>query len=124
MCSTRIATMIKRLKKLREKEMVDEAKRREQRLELFTRQYKAMLAARRGHNYSYMTPALEKHLERLGYRIAVLGSNGVTSYHETRSDAEAKEVVERLRREGNYARIICHATRLRIREYSVYYRKK
>jgi hypothetical protein len=87
-----------------------------QRLDWGFRQYEARLAANRGHNYAYMTKELEERLERLGYKKY----NSVSNY----SELSARKIVEQLRKDGCYARIISHATKLSIREYDVYYRSR
>lgn len=66
-----------------------------------------------------MTKELEEYLDRMGYK-AWFFSRDTSTY----SEDEAKRIVDLLREHGDFARIICHATRLRIREFSVCYRPK
>lgn len=75
--------------------------------------YKRMLEERKGHNHSYMTDKLYSQLEKQGY---------IAYESKSMGEGEAIEVRDKLRKEGNFARIISSANRLRIRDYEVYYK--
>jgi len=91
----------------------------EQRLEWDIMQYKARLEASKGHSHSYMSYKLYEQLEKQGY----VSYNFSTSY-ETSSEYEAIEIRDKLRKEGNFARIVSTANKLRIRTFQVYYKPK
>lgn len=91
-----------------------------QRIDWDIMQYNAKKEALRGHNYQYLTSELHKKLELLGYKIMVM-QNGNTSTH---SESTAIGIVQEFRRKFYYARIVCHANKLRIKEYCVFFKEK
>jgi hypothetical protein len=91
----------------------------EQRLAWDDMQYKARKGAAKGHSHSYMSEKLYKQLQEKGY-----DSYEFSRGYETSSENEAIEIRDKLRSEGNYARIISTANRLRIRNYSVYFKHR
>lgn len=86
-----------------------------QRLEWDTRNYKLRLEAKRGHNHSYMTDELYSQLENKGYKVWKFEIQYPT-------ESQVNEKRDEFRKKGYYARIICSATRLRIRQYELYYK--
>ena len=90
---------------------------RKQRVEWDCMQYKARLNAAKGHSHSYMSNKLFDQLEKRGYVSYKFSTN-----HETTSESEALEIRDKLRRDGNFARIVSTANQLRIRTFEVYYR--
>ena len=100
-----------------------------QRLDWFGMQYKAMLDARRGHNYQYYSDDLGKKLFKSGYNIYDFQIEEGRKYSErfaTSSEIEALEIVEKLRKNGNYARIIVGYSKnvQRIKMFSIIYKTK
>lgn len=96
-------------------------------------QYKRMLEERRGNNFQYYNSALQKYIDENGYKFFQFTDGrshktiGVIIKKEaTTSILEAKYQVEKLRKEGNYARIICgyEKCKQRIKFYSIIYKKK
>lgn len=85
-------------------------------------QYLQALKARRGHNYAYYSSALDEELEAKGYQWHKFKDGD----HSTYSELEAKEVVETLRSNSNYARIICGVDKnhARMKTFSVTFKKK
>jgi len=86
-------------------------------------QYEQVKIANKGHNYQYWND--EKHQKML--------DNGYDLYkfdekygYAISSELHAKEIVDRLRSEGNYVRIICgyEKTVQRIKHYSILFKKK
>jgi len=82
-------------------------------------QYKARLDASKGHSHSYMSDKLYEQLEKKGYV-----SYKFSTTHETTSEYEAIAIRDKLRKDGNFARIVSTANKLRIRTFEVYYRFK
>jgi hypothetical protein len=78
--------------------------------------YAANLAARRGHNHSYMTDELYLHLTDSGYARHI--------FTETGSELIAIRERDNLRTKGHFARIVSTANKLRIRDYEVWYKSK
>lgn len=89
-----------------------------QRAEWDSRSYKRMLEEKRGHNHSYMTDKLWNDLHDKGYKRHVFKG----SQQETMSELEAIEARDNYRKQGNFARIISTANKLRIRDYEVWYK--
>ena len=85
-------------------------------------QYERMKEANRGHNYSYLTDEIDKDLERKGYERYIF-KNGLQG-DETMLEGQAQDAVKKLRSEGNYARIFCVSNSLRIKTFTVYYKKR
>jgi hypothetical protein len=102
----------------------------EQRLKWDTENYKRRLEANKGSNYEYWN---DKHEELLKngwglYKMTYKSRNSDSTYEEYSTPAEdlAKEVVEKLRGENNYARIVCgyDKNKQRVKMYSIIYKKK
>lgn len=87
-------------------------------------QYEQAKKAKRGHNYQYWS---DKHVEMLenGWELYVF-SHKVGEKHATRSEISAKEIVEKLRNEGNYARIVAGYSKNRqgVKMFTIIYKKK
>jgi hypothetical protein len=90
------------------------------RTEFIAMQYKRMLEERRGHNFTYLTQAVHEELERKGYEQLM----GPLVPAEIHSESTALGWVYELRRNGHYARVFCIANRLRIKQYTVFFKKK
>jgi hypothetical protein len=85
--------------------------------------YKAKLEAMRGHNYAYWNKSYDAKLEQ-GWKMW----NQFSGYDKeaTTSEQSALEVVEKLRKEGNFARIVCgyEQTAQREKHFTVIYKPK
>jgi hypothetical protein len=90
-----------------------------QRVEWDARNYRLRKEANRGHNYAYLTNDLYDHLELMGYEIYPYKNS-----RDIGSELAAIEIRNKLKEEGNYARIVCVANKLRIKTYQVYFRPK
>ena len=86
--------------------------------------YKANLEARRGNNFVYETDELIHELTKKGYKKYSFENENIGDGRYTHYLQKAKDVVAKLRADGNYARIICGTNRLRHTEYSIYYKKR
>lgn len=89
----------------------------EQRLRFFSQGYELRKHNMRGHNYQYFNEEKHGHLDFWVFK------NGDEA---TKSEILAKKVVEELRKEGFYARIICGYQKdiQRNKYFSIIYRKK
>ena len=80
----------------------------EQRSKFIAYSYKNKLECNRGYNFKYFNQKEWDKLEANGYQMWLFGDKRSDYKSEaTTSVIEAKELVEKLRGEGNYARIIC-----------------
>ena len=101
----------------------------EQRLRFDIENYKKKLISNKGSNFEYWNDKHEKMLEN-GWDLFLITHKrkGIEIYknYSTSSEDHAKEFVEQLRQEGNYARIVCgyEKTRQRVKMYSVIYKPK
>jgi hypothetical protein len=103
----------------------------EQRLKWGCDNYKKKLEANKGSNYEYWN---NKHDELLknGWDLFLITERATRQWsqtfkkHSTSSELHAKKFVEKLRNEGNYARIICgyDKNRQRVKMYSIIYKEK
>jgi hypothetical protein len=91
-----------------------------ERLDWDIAQYNARKEANRGHSYAYMDNALYHELESKGYKEYIFDNGDRVN----QSEYMAKKVVDELRADGNYARIICVQNKVRTRQYSIYYKKR
>jgi len=90
-----------------------------QRLDWDIMQYKARQEATKGHSHSYMNEKVYKQLDKQGYSQYKFSKG-----YKTSSEHEATIVRDELRKEGNFARIISTANKLRTRNYGVYFKGK
>lgn len=83
-----------------------------------------MLEERRGFNFEYWNEKHDKMLDN-GWDLYVF-ENSKLDKLTTSSRQYAKEIVEKLRSEGNFARIICGYEKniQRIRMYSIIFKPK
>jgi hypothetical protein len=101
----------------------------EQRLKFDIQNYQRKLASNKGSNFEYWNDKHEKMLGN-GWELFLIPykRKGIEIYktYATSSEDHAKDFVEQLRQEGNYARIVCgyEKTRQRIKMYSVIYKHK
>jgi hypothetical protein len=93
-----------------------------QRLEWDINSYKKKLEANKGHNYQYWSEKLEKELTEKGYEWYNFDNNK----QATASELKAQEIVEQLRNDGCYARIIAGYEQnvQRTKMFSITYKKK
>jgi len=95
-----------------------------QRHEWDVKQYKAQLAARRGHNHSYLDDEAIKKLEAKGYNRYTFKAeyNG----YKTNFEHEAIKVRDGLRAAGCFARIVVNPSYVirGAQTYSVYWKQK
>jgi hypothetical protein len=68
--------------------------------------YERMKAANRGHNYEYWNEKKHGEMLKNGWDLYKMPSKMDISSYATSSEYHAIEVVEKLRTENNYARII------------------
>lgn len=85
-------------------------------------QYERMKESQRGHNYKYLTDEAYFDLEKKGYERYMFKKS--IQGDETLLEGQAQDVVKKLRSTGNYARIFCVSNSLRIKTFTVYYKKK
>ena len=97
---------------------------KEQKSNFLSDKYQKLKESRLGCSYVYWNEKLDKELTEKGYQWYGFGKN--YNKDATWSEAEAKEVVSKLRKTGNYARIISgyEQCQQRIQMYSVCYKKK
>lgn len=80
----------------------------------------------KGHNYEYWND--KKHYKMLedDWTLYEFVNKDFTSETHTSSESIAKESVNKLKKDGNYARIICgyHKVIQKIKYYSIIYKKK
>lgn len=94
--------------------------------------YSKRLQANKGSNYEYWNEVRHGKLLIDGYALHQFSDKASIQWsvrikeHSTSSENMAKQVVERLRAEGNYARIVCgySKNKQRIKMFSVIYKKK
>jgi len=98
-----------------------------QRLNWDSMQYKAKLEVNRGHNYQYWNDSMSSLIDEDGWNFYPFYRN-TFGVQEESSESEylAIEAVNKLRSEGNYARIICGYDRniQRIKMFSVIYKPR
>lgn len=82
--------------------------------------YERRKVANKGHNYSYLSDDLHNELIDKGYKRHTFINGTVETYSE---NAAIGDVLE-FRRSGYYARIVCVSNKLRIKCFSIYYKKK
>ena len=94
----------------------------EQRRRWGVKKYRRNLDAKRGSNYEYWNAEKHGKLLENGYQIYRFTSD----QDSTGSESLAKEVVAKLRSEGNFARIICgyEQNQQKEKRYSIIYRPK
>jgi uncharacterized protein YbaR (Trm112 family) len=90
-----------------------------ERLEFDSMSYKRMLEAKKGTSHTYGTDEVLAHLEKNGYKE--LDLMGLTNRLNL---SMAKEIEKKLRETGHYARVIAHANKIRIPDYTVYYKAR
>ena len=97
-----------------------------QRHEWDSRSYRLAMEARRGHSFEYWND--DKHGKMLenGWSLHQFSDKKFVEWYGTISEESAKEVVDKLRSEGNYARIVCgyNKNRQRIKMHSVIFKHK
>lgn len=97
---------------------------REQRSDFLTHKYERTKESRRGDSFPYWNEKMHNQLFSNGYDIYEF----LTGFDKeaTSSITLAKDIVEVLRDNGNYARIICgySQNRQRIRMFTIYYKTK
>lgn len=69
--------------------------------------YKRKKEANKGYNFPYFNQVTWNRLEADGYAMHTFVDHFKNNVYATNSVIEAKEVIVKLRSEGNYARIIC-----------------
>lgn len=82
--------------------------------------------ANKGSNYAYFNQEEWDRLEIKGYEMFIFKDAWKNDTEATPSELEAKEIVEKLRKDGNYARIICGyiQTKQHVKHYTVIYKSK
>lgn len=81
-------------------------------------QYRRRKEELRGHNFQYYSDKLHNELIKKGYKLHQFDGDST----RTMSESIAKSEVVKYRKEKHYSRIICITNRLRIKEYTVYYK--
>lgn len=97
-----------------------------QRINFLSDGYKRRLEANKGHNFEYWGDKHYKMLEG-GWSLYNKFFSVYEKYKNiTYSESIAKEIVNNLRKEGNFARIVCgyHKDKQRIKTYSIIYKSK
>ncbi len=88
--------------------------------------YELMKINNKGHNYEYWNE--EKHGKMLknGYELYKFTNSFNKVEFYSYSEINAKEIVNKLREEGNYARIVCGYSQnvQRMKTFSILYKKK
>jgi hypothetical protein len=84
-----------------------------------------MLEERKGHNYQYYSDQIRKYMSEKNYSFYEY-HGGKGHVYCTQIESDAKNIVNRLRNEGNYARIICGYEKdtQRNKYYSIIYKAK
>jgi hypothetical protein len=103
----------------------------EQRLKWDCDNYKKKLEANKGSNYEYWN-AKHDELLKNGWDLFLITETSIRQSSQTfkrcstSSENQAKKSVERLRNDGNYARIICGYDKniQRVKMYSIIYKAK
>lgn len=82
--------------------------------------------ANKGSNYAYFNQKKWDELEIKGYEMYIFKDVWKNNTEATPSELEAKDIVDELREQGNYARIICGyiQTRQHVKHYTVIYKSK
>ena len=103
------------------KEMTDK-----QRISWIDLCYKRKKEANIGYNFPYFNKEKWEGLEKKGYQMYIFKDAWKNNKEATVSVLEAKDVVEKLRKQGNYARIICGyiKTKQQVKHYTVIYKSK
>lgn len=88
--------------------------------------YQRKKEANKGSNYTYFNQEKWNELEENGYEMYLFKDVWKNNIEGTTSELEAKDIVQKLRKEGNYARIICGyiQTKQRVKHYTVIYKSK
>jgi hypothetical protein len=90
------------------------------------KKYLRRLEANRGYNFEYWND--EKHAKLLenGYEVYTFVREKRRDLESTSSVSEAKEVVQQLRKTGNFARIVCgyDQNQQRQKRFTVIYKPK
>ena len=88
--------------------------------------YKRKKEANIGYNFTYFNQEKWDELEKNGYEMYLFKDAWKHNTEATTSVLQAKKVVEELRQNGNYARIICGyiQTRQKEKHYTVIYKSK
>ena len=87
-------------------------------------QYRRMLEERRGHNFAYLTNELYDYLTKKGFQRHKFNEIRGHRSISTGSENVAKEIVKQYREDGCFSRIICVTNKIRIKEFTVWYKKK
>ena len=104
-----------------------------QRLKWDCEQYKKKLESKKGSNYEYWKDEIHgKMIENGSWNLYELNDktsnpwNNIFKKYVTSSENHAKKVVEKLRSENNFARIVCgyELNKQKVKMYSVIFRKK
>jgi hypothetical protein len=98
-----------------------------QRKDFLSLSYKRKLEANRGHNYAYWNEKYDELIDNGGYSIHHFPNRkGELTNPSTYSEDEAKDIVSQLRKEGNFARIVCgyDTNRQRVKTFTVIYKPK
>jgi hypothetical protein len=97
-----------------------------QRMNWYSECYKRKKDANKGSNYVYFNQEKWNKLEANGYEMYLFKDVWKNNTEATSSELEAKDVVEKLRKKGNYARIICGyiQTKQHVKHYTVIYKSK
>lgn len=88
--------------------------------------YRRKKEANIGYNFQYFNQEKWDELEKQGYEMYIFKDPWENNIEATVSVLEAKEVVNELRKNNNYARIICGyiQTKQKVKHYTVIYKKK
>jgi hypothetical protein len=89
-------------------------------------QYKQGKVANRGHNYQYWNEETHGKMLENGWIIYAFPEKNGCKVESTPSEAIAKEIVEKLRSEGNFARIVAGYDKnvQLIKRFSIIYKPK
>ncbi len=88
-------------------------------------QYEKAKIAMRGHNYEYWNEKKHSKMLQEGWNLQKF-TNRMGERNATSSEISAKEMVEKLRKENYFARIVCGYSQnvQHIKMFSVIYKKK
>ena len=92
------------------------------RSELNAYQYTRMLEERRVHIYPYLTSEYHEKLEKLGYNFHLFKDSYKSMV--TSSEDVAQEIKKEYIESNHYAKIVCVTNKIRIKEYSVWFKPK
>jgi hypothetical protein len=97
-----------------------------QRREWDSHSYRLATEARRGHSFEYWNDDKHEEMLKNGWSLYQFSDRKLGDWYQTISEESAKEVVEKLRSEGNYARIVCGYNKnvQRIKMHSVIFKPK